>query len=82
MPNPVCKQAANVQAIKDSDQSERWNGGHAPGPDSWRGPPGLHGRGHGPEGRERQWGGRGPQPPTPAGPVDVPRAPPNKLPER
>ncbi len=51
-------------------------------PDSWRGPPGLHGRGHGPEGRERQWGGRGPQPPTPAGPVDVPRAPPNKLPER
>ncbi|DBA93794.1 TPA: hypothetical protein ACH3X3_013849 [Trebouxia sp. C0006] len=73
---------ARPMARKDSDQSERWNGGHAPGPDSWRGPPGLHGRGHGPEGRERQWGGRGPQPPTPAGPVDVPRAPPNKLPER
>ncbi|KAL0042518.1 hypothetical protein WJX79_002196 [Trebouxia sp. C0005] len=72
---------ARPMARKDSDQSERWNCGHPPGPDSWR-PPGLHGRGHGPEGRERQWGGRGPYPPTPAGPVDVPRAPPNKLPER
>lgn len=73
---------ARPMAKRDSDQSERWNCNHAPGPDSWRGPPGFHGRVHGPEGRERQWGGRGPQSPTPAGPVDVPKAPPNKLPER
>ncbi|KAL0040376.1 hypothetical protein WJX77_005316 [Trebouxia sp. C0004] len=73
---------ARPMARKDSDQSERWNCGHPPGPDSWRGPPGLHGQGNGPEGKERQWGGRGPQPPTPAGPVAVPRAPPNRLPER
>lgn len=73
--NPVI-----VQARKDSDQPERWNNG--PAPDSWRGPPGLHGRGPGPEGRERQWGGRGSQPPPPAEPVEMHRAPLNRPPDR
>lgn len=74
-----------LQGRKESDQPERWNSGQAPGGDTWRGPPGLHGRGPGPEGRERQWGGRGPHqthPPPLAGPVEIPGGSPAKPAER
>ena len=74
-----------LQARKESDPSERWNSGQAPAGDTWRGPPGLHGRGPGPEGRERQWGGRGPHPPLPsasAKPVEIPGRTPTKAAEQ
>ncbi|KAL3144278.1 hypothetical protein ABBQ32_004044 [Trebouxia sp. C0010 RCD-2024] len=67
--------ANRPMARKDPEQPERWNSAQPPGSTTWRGPPGAHGRGQGPEGRERQWGGRGPHPPHPpphAGPIQIP----------
>ena len=76
--------SAGLQARKDSEQLERWNSAQAAGGNSWRGPSGAHGGGQGTEGRERQWGGRGPHPAHPqphAGHVEIPNEQSSKVAE-
>ena len=56
------------------EQPARWNSVEASGRNSWRGSPGMHGRGpQVPEGRERQWGGQGPSshPQASADPIEI-----------
>lgn len=75
--SPFLHRSQTVTLPASLQQLERYTSAQATGGTSWRGPPGMHGRGPGgpSEARERQWGGRGPHPShaqANAGPVDIP----------